>query len=102
MWWNLLYFAFITLLILYLFYSVFEKRRMQSLERKLAHMQRLLDNIADKLGVEEFDSKEDRVILELLLRGEKIKAIKRARELYAMDLLEAKTHVEQLEKKTYH
>ncbi len=97
-----IYFVFLTLLIIYLFYSIFEKRKIQLLERKLARMQLLLNRMADKIGVEEFDSNEDQEILDLLLQGAKIKAIKKARELYGMDLLEAKTHVEQLEKRTYH
>ncbi|MEN2419496.1 ribosomal protein L7/L12 [Streptomyces rimosus] len=72
--------------------------RHKTLERRLRRMDRKLDLIMEHLGLDEVGPEGMAEIDALLLKGRKIEAIKRYRELTGAGLVEAKEAVERRER----
>ncbi|MFH8409429.1 ribosomal protein L7/L12 [Streptomyces sp. NPDC018019] len=72
--------------------------RHKTLDRRLRYMDRKLDLIMEHLGIEETGPEGMAEIDALLLKGRKIEAIKRYRELTGAGLAEAKEAVDRRER----
>lgn len=74
------------------------QRQINKMARKLNRLNRMVRKISPEEGIDggSGSSEHDQEIIDLLDRGKKIQAIKKAREYYGFDLKEAKDYVERL------
>jgi ribosomal protein L7/L12 len=80
-----------------------EKKRIFRMEQRIHHIEDLLQQVGDKVGVDiNAVSQKDTEIVQILKQGRKIEAIKRTREIYGYGLKEAKDYVDQLDWKIHH
>lgn len=67
------------------------------LREEISRMKKKLDNIAMQVGLPDSINKELKgTLLNLVLEGEKVKAIKEYRKATGSDLIEAKRHIDHL------
>jgi ribosomal protein L7/L12 len=84
------------LAVIYFTQTYIDNKKIQQIQRRQIRLEQTLQHIMKHLDIEPQESdKAD--IMELLIHGDKISAIKLARERFGYSLLEAKEYVDQLE-----
>ncbi|ARK24365.1 hypothetical protein SporoP37_06580 [Sporosarcina sp. P37] len=76
------------------FFSFYILQKLHGIERRLARQQSMLEQLTEGLPGPAVDDDSIRL---LIIQGETVKAVKRAREVFGFSLLEAKQYVDQLQ-----
>ncbi|TDL31318.1 hypothetical protein E2R51_13165 [Jeotgalibacillus sp. S-D1] len=69
--------------------------RIRQMDTRLIAMQQRLEQLAEAAGIPEPEENEE--LRALIQNGKKVAAVKRARELFGLSLLEAKQYIDALE-----
>lgn len=94
--WTIVSIVIPLLAIIFFAQTYIGNKKIQQIQRRQIRLEQTLQQIMRQLDIEPQESdKAD--IMELLIHGDKIRAIKLARERFGYSLLEAKEYVDQLE-----